>query len=153
MPVVAVEPRQEMSLAFVGVGIFLSVGPLFADGLDKALGLAVGLWPIWPCVEVAHIVGEAGALKGLGSVATAVVGHEALGRHSELGVKGQGGLEEAQGTEVALARQDRRKGEAGVIVDDDMEVFPTGTSDVIAGVSSHAVADGLNPPKLLNIKM
>ena len=48
MPVVMVRPASEHGGSLRGSAIGDAVGPLAQGGLDEALGLAIGLWPIRP---------------------------------------------------------------------------------------------------------
>jgi hypothetical protein len=79
MPVVVMEEEGETSGALVGVGVGMSVGPLAEGSLDKALGLAIGFWGIGPGETVLETQGGDGGAHGVGAVAGAVVGVNALG--------------------------------------------------------------------------
>ncbi len=66
----------------------------------------------------------AGSCEVLGDVARAVVGHDARNRNAEAGVIGNCRIEEGYGTDGLFVREDVGEGDAGCIVDRDMDVFP-----------------------------
>ena len=63
-----------MVTGVVGAG----VGPLAGDGLDEALGLAIGLWAVGSGEAVLEAELEAGGGEEFGAVGGAAVGEEAL---------------------------------------------------------------------------
>jgi hypothetical protein len=65
------------------------------------------------------------AARKVVSIAGAVVSHHALDTDGELGVIGNGGLQEGDGTLFALIGHDLHEGDARGIVDADMNVLPT----------------------------
>jgi hypothetical protein len=70
----------------------------------------------------------AGFGKVLGFVAGAVIAHHTRDRDAETVVVGDGGLEEGNGTAGLFIREDVGKGDAGGIVDADMDLFPADTA-------------------------
>ena len=78
MEVVVVQEAREEGRALAGVAIGSGVSPLASDGLDEALGLAVGLGAIGSGEEVAHAQLAAGAREEFGAVSAALVGEHAL---------------------------------------------------------------------------
>jgi len=100
--------------------------------LDEALGLAVGLWGVGPSKAVLEAQRGDGRRHGVGAVAGAVVGVDALGGDAVPIKEGERGVEEGDGAVGALIWEESGEGEAGVIVDRDVEVFPARTWGVIA---------------------
>ena len=87
----------------------------------------------------------------MGAVGAAVIGHEALDTDAEGSEVKKGIVEEAPDTEVGFIREDLGKGEAGSIVNGDMDILVTGAADFIAAVSGDAVAGPDDASQLLDI--
>src|SRR5258708_16325999 len=88
-----------------------------------------------------------------GSVAGAVVGHDALDDDAERCVVGDGGLEEGYGTALALALHELAEGHAGGVVDADMDELPADTAAVALAlaVTGDAVADLVEFAELFDV--
>src|SRR5215471_3230828 len=153
MPVVSVQPNWQLGSPPVRGWIGLGVGPLAQGGLDKALGLAVGLWGIGLGSGVVEAEFAAGVAEGEGFVAGAVVGHDAGHGDAEAGVVGQRGAQEGDGAVGFLVGQDLAEGEARGIVDADMDILPTDAAAVaLAGaIAGDAVADAVEAAELFDI--
>jgi hypothetical protein len=54
---------------------------------------------------------------------------------------------------VALVGQDGREGDAGVIVDGDVQVLPTGTAGLFAAISGDAVAGLADTRQALDVEV
>jgi len=85
------------------------------------LGLSVGFRRVWPGSDVFEAAGFAGVAEGVGLVAGPVVGHDAADGDTEAFVVGEGGVEEGDGVFLLLVGQDLAEGDAGVVVDADVE--------------------------------
>jgi hypothetical protein len=131
------------------------VGPLADAGLDKPLGLAVGLRGVGPGALVGH--GMAGECfgKALAAVGGAVVGHDALGDDAMRLEPGQCSIEEGHGTLLPLIGQHGGEGQARGVVDGDVQVLPAGAALIaLAGaVAGDAVADAVDPAELLDVNV
>ena len=92
--------------------------------MNEALGLAIGLGRIGLGADVLEAEALAGLLESEGFIARAVVGHDALDRHAQARIVGEGSLEEGNGASPFLVLHDLAKGDPGSIVDTDMDVFP-----------------------------
>jgi len=94
----------------------------------------------------------AGVAEGEGFVATTVVGHDAGNGDAEALVVSHSGLKEGYGAFRRLVRQDLGKGDAGVIVDADVDELPADATVVtLAGaIAGDAVADLVETPELLD---
>ena len=154
MPVVIVEEGREPCAAIRGMGIGVSVGPFAQGGLDEAFGFAVGPWRIGAGETLFET--ETSDFSGVGSaaVAGAVVGKETLDLDPELSEEGESGEEKGDGALRALVREELGEGDAGVIIDGDVKVLPTGAAGVIAlAVAGDAMAEALDAGELLNIEV
>lgn len=74
MEVIVVQEARKIGGALAGVAVGAGVSPLASDGLDEALGFAVGLRAVGPSEEMAHAQRAAGVSKELGAVSAALVG-------------------------------------------------------------------------------
>ena len=100
--------------------------------MDEALGLAVGLWGVGAGEAVLEAEGGEGGAHGVGAGAGTVVGVDALGVEAMSFEEGQGGVEEGDGTAGGFVGEELGEGEAGVIVNGDVEELPTGAAGVVA---------------------
>src|SRR5712692_4077155 len=115
-----------MLIAFLGVEVVANVGPLAHGGLNEAFGLAVGAGSVGTGEAVLDAELEAGGAEVAGTIAGAVVGEQAANGDAVLGVEGDGGVQEGDGGWALLVRQHAGEGEAGVIVDGDVQGLPAG---------------------------
>ena len=97
MPVVVMQPLVEHAGAFVGVSIDEGVGPFSQGRLDEALGLAVGARRVGARTNVSKTEPLQRLAEGVRDEGRAVVGHDATDLDTELGVVGDGSLEEGDG--------------------------------------------------------
>jgi hypothetical protein len=95
----------------------------------------------------------AGVAEAAGSIAGAVVGHDALDGDAEACVVGDGDLEEGNGAGLALALHDAAEGDARGIVDTNVDELPADAAIVaLAGaVTGDAMAYAVELAKLLDI--
>src|SRR5215203_3660115 len=77
LPVVVVDPRWERLSACGRTAERHGVGPLADQGLDEALGLAVGAGSIGPCSHVPDLVPLAAASEHLRDIGGPVVRQDA----------------------------------------------------------------------------
>jgi hypothetical protein len=101
-----------------GVGI----GPFAQGGLDEALGLAVGARRVGSGSLVRQSARLQGAGEELAAVSGAVVSHDALDDDAMGGEPRQRVLEEADGAPLFLVGHQRGVGEAGGVIDGDVEI-------------------------------
>ena len=94
-----------------------------------------------------------GVSEGAGSVAGAIVGHDALDGDTEAFVVGDGGLEEGDGASLSLVRPDLAEGDARGIVDADMDELPPcpTIAPLLAALAPDAVAGGAEATELLDV--
>ena len=154
MPVVVVEERVEALGALFGVGVGVCVSPFAQRGLDEALGLAVSLWGVGACEAVLEAESGDDRAHGVGAIAGAVVGVDALGGDAVPGKEGEGGVEESDGTASGLVGEELGEGEAGMVVDGDVEELPTGARGVIVlAIAGDAMAWAHDAGELFDIEM
>src|SRR5262249_21167328 len=128
-------PRSRVMLVEVPVSstkmsLGLRVGPFAQAGLNEAFGLAIGFGCVGFGADVAQAELLASTSEGEGFIAGTVVGHHALDLDAEPFVIGDRGPEEGDGAAPLLVRHDLGKGDARVIVDADVDVFPSNTAAV-----------------------
>ena len=132
----------------------MSVGPLAQGGLDEALGLAIGLWSVRSGEAMLEAESSDGPTHGVGAVAGAIVGVDALGGDAVPGEEGESGVEESDGAAGGLIWEELGESEAGMVVDGDVEELPTGTRGVIAlAITGDAMAGAHDACELFDIEM
>ena len=157
-PVVIVggEPRGQGAES-AGVGaIQAGVGPFVDQGLDEALGLAVGLGPIGARDQVAEAQLAARGLEGAGlGVGPGAIRHHGLDGHPALAEKGVGLGEEMRRGGTPLIGVGPDEGHAGAVVHSHVQKViaaapPAGRSGAPAEAMPTAWRD---PGQLLDIEM
>src|SRR5713226_5350953 len=103
-----------------------NVGPLAQGGLDEAFCLAVGARRVRAGEAVLDAELEASSAEVAGAIAGAVVGEQSANGDAVLGVEGDSGVQEGDGGFALLVGQHAGEGEAGVIVDGDVQSLPAG---------------------------
>ena len=152
MPVVVVEPGVEMGGAVWGGKVGAGVGPFAEGSLDEALGLAVGAGGVGPCEAVANAQAAASLAEGAGAVTGAVVGEQASDAYAERAIVGHGGVEELHGRAAALIGQDLGEGDAGMVVDGDVDELPAGGARASGLVAGNAVAGALEAAESFDVE-
>lgn len=146
--VVVAGPRSEGEVAWLGVGPVSGVGPLTWSSLDKAFGFAVGLWRVGPSAAVLEAHLKTNVAKLVEAIAAAVIGEQGAHGDAMAGEKINGFLEKGDGGIGFLIRKDLGEGQAGVVVDGDMQSFPP---RVFVLTAAPAVAVDAAQYKLLSI--
>ena len=124
MDVVKVEPAGQRRGSILGAGEGPGIGAFAHDGLNEALGLAVGARRVGLGAQVAQAGGDTGVAEGMAAVGAAVVGHDALDGDAVAGEPGERPAEEGGGAGLALVGQDLGIGQARGIVDRDVQGLP-----------------------------
>src|SRR5687767_6095132 len=139
--------------AFGGGVIGPAVDPFAQGGLDEALGLAVGAGRVGPGSDVLEAGAGDKALEEMASVGGAVVGHDALDGDAMGLEEGEGAGEEGAGALLPLVGKNLGVGEAGGIVDADVQVLPADAAvfDHAAMLAGDAVADAVDLAELLGV--
>src|SRR5882724_12292902 len=124
--VVMLEPGGKLLISFIRVEVVANVSPLAQGGLDEAFGLAVGARRVRAGEAVLDGELEASGAEVAGAIAGAVVGEQSANEDAVLGVEGDGGVQEGDGGFALLVGQHAGEGEAGVIVDGDVQSLAAG---------------------------
>jgi Transposase len=124
--VVMLEPRRKLLISLFGVEVVANVSPLAQGGLDEAFRLAVGAGSVRAGEAVLDAELETSGAEVAGAIAGAVVGEQAANGDAMLGIEGNGGVQEGDGGFALLVGQHAGEGEAGVIVDGDVQSLPAG---------------------------
>ncbi len=131
----------------------MSVSPLAQGSLDKAFGFAVGARRIGASATMFDAMQLHQATKGARLVTGSIVGEQGTNGNAETGVIGQRGSQKGGRGIAFLIRQDLRKGDAGMVIDGDVNVLPSDALDVLTAVAMDAVSDTANTTEFLDIEM
>lgn len=153
MPVVLVQPRPEGAGALFRVGIRAGVSPLAQAGLHQAFGLAVGAGRIGSCAQVAHAEAANEATEAARLVAGTVIGQDAFEAHAQCPVIANCLHQGPAGTDAAFIGLDGAEGDARVVVDSQVDVFPTDAVGVDLSIASDTMAGLAEAGQLLDIQM
>ena len=131
----------------------MGIGPFAKCGLDEALGLAVCLGRVWSGADVFEAESLAGGSEGKGSVAGAIVGHDALDAQTEAGIEGDGGTQESDGTALGFIWKDVSEADAGSVVDTDVDELPSDAARITLAdaITSDAMAGTLESAELFDV--
>ena len=149
--VVPPESAGEGARAVRAGGVGAAVGPAAQQGLDEALGLAVGARRVGPGTQVAQPKLLAMHSPGARAVGGAVVGHHLLDGDPLRREPAQRPLEEGERVGPAVAQQHLDVGETGVIVDGDVHVLPAGARAALHTVTQDALAHVPEAAELLGV--
>jgi len=122
--VVALQPTGEGGRPLRRGAVDGRVGPLAQHRADESLRLAVGLGSARPGADVADAERPAGERMGDRDVGGSVVGHQPLHRDPVRAVEGHRPSQEADRGGRLLVGQDLGVGEAGGVVDADVDPLP-----------------------------
>src|SRR5947209_1390813 len=130
--VVVPEPAVKCAGAFVAGAVDRAVGPAVDQGADEAFGFAVGLGSAGPCAEVFDAELSAAERVDRRGVGGSVVGEDPLDLDAVPLVVAGRAAEEGDSGGRSFVWEDFGVGEAGVIVDGDVDVLPAGGAAVAA---------------------
>ena len=88
--VIVMEVVRKVSGAMVTRVIGSGIGPFAGDGLDEALGLAIGLWSVRPCEVMFEAELLAGGGEEFGAISGAAIGEDSLDGDAMSGVEANG---------------------------------------------------------------
>jgi hypothetical protein len=125
MPVVVMQPGKQLGVALLGIEIGADVDPLAESGLDESLGFAVGAGSVGAGEVVTQAELKDSGAKGVGAITVTVIGEQTANADTEGGVVSHGGEEEGNCISGGEGRQNLGKGNAGMVVNGDVKVFPT----------------------------
>lgn len=147
------EPAWEGSGTGPGGSVGASVGPAPNEGLDEALGLSIGLWPIGFDGDVTDAIPLAGGLEEVRGIGLGVVGHDRSDSDTELSIEAEGFVKEEDRGLSGLAVEDLDMGEPRGVVDGDMCKLPADSSSPLAAIVSDAMTDSLDSAQFLGIEV
>jgi len=126
VPVVVMQPERQMLSAVAGGLIGPGIGPFRQGGLDETLCLAVGLRRVGlgPHMAQPQMLAKPGEAPGF--VAGAVISQNLPEGDAERAVVAQGRQQGPASTAAAFVRLDVGKGDSRIVVEGDMDEFPTG---------------------------
>jgi len=153
MEIVVVEVEREESSAVVRGVVGTGISPLAGEGLDEAFGLAVGLGAIGSGEEMLEAELVAGRGKEFGTIGRAAIGEDALDEDAVSCIEGDGLLEGGQDTGRFFIGKETGKGEAGMIINGDVEGLDAGAGITVGAIAGGADAGLVEAAKLFNIKM
>jgi hypothetical protein len=143
---------KEGSPVVAGV-IRTGVGPLAGDGLDKAFGLAVGLRAIGFGEEMFEAELVAGGGEEFGAIGGAAIGEELLDGDGVSGVEGEGLVQSVEDALGAFVGEETSEGEAGVVIDGDVETFDAGAWVALSTITGGADAWAMEATELLDVEV
>jgi len=121
--------------------------------LDEAFGLAIGARSVWAGKEMSQAVARTSGAEELGTITRAVIAHEALGLDAEGSEESQGTLKEENRAVLAFIGHDLSKGQAGSVIDANVDEFPTGAAHLIAPIPGDPVTGAHNFAQLFDIEV
>ena len=151
--VIVVEVEGETSSAVVAGVIRAGVGPFASNGLDEAFGFAVGLRTIGTGEEMFESQLVAALSKAFGAVGRALVGEEGLDVDVMGFIKGDGLVECGQDAGGFLIGKEGGKGDAGMVIDGDVQAFDACARIAVGAVAGGADAGLMKAAQLFNIEM
>ena len=137
MEVVVMKVVREEGRTVVTGGVGPGVGPLAGDGLNETFGLAVGLGAIRFGEEMFEAELMAGGGEEFGAIGGAAIGQDLLDFDTVSGVEADGLLQSVEHARSPFVWEQTSEGEAGVVVDGDVETFDAGS-----WVAEGAIAGG-----------
>ena len=139
MPIVVVEPGEQMVGALEGGEVGAGIGPFAEGGLDEALGLAVGARSVGAGEVVADAEAAASATEVGGAITGAVVGEQASDADAQRALVGLDEEEELGSGRAAFIGQDLGEGDAGMVVDGEVDELPAGGAGASGLIAGNAV--------------
>ena len=151
--VVVVGPGSKTEVSLLGVGPVSGVGPFAQGGLDEAFGFAVGLRRVRSSAAVFETHLETSLAKLVGAIATAVIGEQGANGDAMASEKVNGFLEKGDGGMGLLIGEDLGEGHARVVVDRDMQSFPSRMFVLTTAAAVPAPNDLLEAGQALDVEM
>ena len=133
----------------IGTGI----GPLTRDGLDEAFGLTVGLGAIGFGEEMLEAELMAGGGEGFGAIGGAAIGEDLLDFDSVSGIEADGLLQSVEDAGSPFVWEQTSEGEAGMVVDGDVETFDAGAWVTGGAIAGGADAGAREATELLDVEV
>jgi len=153
MPVVAVDPGDQLRESLGGVLVEPSIGPFADSGLDKPFGLAVGAWCVDAGANVFDLQLAATFSEAIGAEAGTVISHDAANRDAHVSEVSYRLTQETAGGGAGFIRKHGGESHAGVIVNGDIKELPAGTASFVLRVSGETVAGFVDARQLFDVDM
>ena len=138
---------------FVACAVRACVGPLSGNGLDEAFGLAVGLGAIRAGELVDDAKAGAGIGKGVGAVADAPIGEDALDPNLMEGEEADGLLKGGDDAGDFFVRQHAGVGDARAVIDGDVECFDAGAFAAVSAIAGAANTGAHEAAELFDVEV
>ena len=121
--------------------------------MDEAFGLAVGLRAIGFGEEMSEAEMVAGGGEEFGAIGWAAIGEELLDGDAVSGVEAEGLVQGVERAGDAFVREETSEGEAGVVVDGDVEAFDAGAWVAEGAITGGADAWAMEATELLDVEV
>ncbi len=92
--------------------------------MDEAFGFPIGAGSIRPSEAMAQAELQASLAESVRAIATAVIGEQPANANAQGGVIGHGSVKKSNGRSAGEVGQDLGEGDAGVIVNSDVQILP-----------------------------
>jgi hypothetical protein len=143
---------KEGSSVVAGV-IRTGIGPLAGDGLDEAFGLAVGLRAIGFGEEMLEAEFVAGGGEEFGAIGGAAIGEDLLDFDAVSAIEADSLVQSVQDAGNPFVGEETSEGEAGVVVDGDVETFDAGAWVAEGAITGGADAWASEAAELLDVEV
>jgi len=153
MPIVVVQPAGKRRRPVGRGDIRDGVGPLAEQGLDEALGLAIGAGRVGTREALGEAAGAAQGGQAVGPIGRPVVREDALHDNAASSEPGEGAPQKAGDGDGPLIRQDFGVGHAGAIINADVDKLPADAARPGPSVPGDAMADPADAAQLLDVEM
>ena len=153
MEVIVMEVVRKEGRAVVAGVIGTGVGPLAGDGLDEAFGFAISLRPVGFGEEMLEAELAAGSSEGFGTISGAAIGEDLLDDDAMSGVEGEGLVEGVEDALSLFVREQTSEGEAGVIINGDVQAFDPGARVAGGTITGGADTWAREAAELLDIEV
>lgn len=138
---------------FVACAVRACIRPPPGSSLDKAFGLAVGLGALGADELVDDAKAGASCGEGVGAVADAPIGEDALDPHLMECEDADGLLQGRDHTWDFFVRKNAGVSEPGAVIDGNMECFDAGTFAAVGSVAGTPNARAQEASKFLDVEM
>ena len=137
----------------VGVLVDVSIGPFAESSLDEPFGFSIGAWGVRPGSFGFDAQVLAGIPEAMGLIAAAIVGKDATDADAEPCIPGDSGVEEVGRGSLFLVWVQSGEGDAGVVVDGDVQELSADASDGVAAMAGNAMGRLLDLDQALDVEV
>ena len=129
------------------------ISPFAGDRLDEAFSLAVGLWAVGFGEEMAQAEFLARRGEEFGAISRAAVGEDALDLDAMSFIERDGLVERSNHAGRRFVGVKRGEGEAGMVVDGNVEALDTGSWVALGAIAGGADAGACEAAQLLDVEV